>query len=351
MVWDCVARWDPNTGMPEGGFPISTEYLIAGHSYRINAGVMQEGFEDGTEWKSFVAVGTSSGNVTLSVDVPDGYSLDHWPSSKNIHMTINAPGSSAIRIWDNNNWNCRDSSGMDEDGDYYVDFNYNDVGEYTLVAQASYDKNPDGSDIDWDNVDFREFDWNSMTWSDMSNTVMVTIYANGEVGKPTFTAPVAVKTGDDIEITITNRQQDQWYNAAIQDQDGWDVIRQFDMVEDKPDTIRISTENIDPGQYQLIVWTDTEGKLGQEARSSIVIDDLSNAAVFTLPAGIAEVEPDAFDGVHMDAVVIQGNHQGLDLSFLNGTGARYLVANEGSIIIPNYHSYAVITPEQFNILK
>ena len=102
---------------------------------------------------------------------------------------------------------------------------------------------------------------------------------------------------------------------------------------------------------KLGIWTDAEGMLGCETYQEIAIDNLAGAAVFTLPAGITAVERDAFSGVPMDVVVIQGSHPNLDLSFLNGTTARYLVAGEGSVTVPERHKYWVITPAQYNILK
>ncbi len=84
---------------------------------------------------------------------------------------------------------------------------------------------------------------------------------------------------------------------------------------------------------------------------TVRIGSLSDAAVFQLPRGIMSVGSDAFEGVKMDIVIIQGNGIPLDLSFLNGLGTRYVVASEDSVNVPAQHSYVVITPEEYSNLK
>jgi len=84
---------------------------------------------------------------------------------------------------------------------------------------------------------------------------------------------------------------------------------------------------------------------------SVYIGSISDAAVFQLPRGITSVENDAFEGVNMDIVIVQGNGTPLDLSFLNGRGTRYVVANRGSVNVPEQHSYVVITPEEYDSLR
>ena len=83
---------------------------------------------------------------------------------------------------------------------------------------------------------------------------------------------------------------------------------------------------------------------------TVRIGRLSDASVFQLPGGITSVESDSFEGVQMDIIIVPGTGTPLDLDFLNGSGTIYVVANEGRVIIPEQHTYTVITPEEYNSL-
>ena len=86
------------------------------------------------------------------------------------------------------------------------------------------------------------------------------------------------------------------------------------------------------------------------APGMVHIGRLSDASVFQLPAGITSVESDAFQGVQMDVVIVTGTGTPLDLSFLSGSTV-YVVANEGRVIVPEQHSYTVLTPEEYDSLR
>ncbi|MBR2823661.1 MAG: hypothetical protein IKE24_08255 [Clostridia bacterium] len=340
--WVTVAEWDARDDKPEL-FVIAGGALTPGHRYNIEANVSQSGYHGGHSWKNILVI-EGAGNLRLTVDVPNGYDLNNWPSSKNLSINVSAPGSSAVRVWGNGNWDCRDGRNMEGNGNNHFDFNFNDEGSYTLVAQAAYEE------VNWDGVDWSHFSWDDMEWSATSNQVTVTIAADGQLAEPVYSMIPAAKPGTDLVIRIPNPIQDQWYGGVIYFEDGSELIEYTGMDEDTNTITLHIPDDVEPGNYRAWVWTDAEGKLGQGVSIPMVIDNLQEASTFKLPANLSAVEEEAFDGVHMDVVVIQGNHPNLDLSFILGTGAKYVVA-DGPITLPRGCSVTVISTAQYNVIK
>lgn len=339
--WVTVVEWDDTDDLLEL-YEVAVGDLTAGHRYNIDVNVSRSGYHGASASKNVLVV-EAAGNLNLTVDVPDGYALNSWPSSKNLRINVSAPGSSAIRVWDNGNWDFHDRNNMDESGNYHLSFNINDEGSYTFVAQAAYDE------INWSEVDWSNFSWDDLTWSATSNQIHVTIVADGQLDEPIFAMTPAAKPGSDLVISIPNPIQGQWYGGTIYFEDGSELIGYTEMEDNNTITLHIP-ENAEHGNYRAWVWTDAEGILGRGVSVPMVIDDFYGASTFRLPTNLSAVEEEAFNGVHMDIVIIQGNYPDLDLSFINGTGAKYVVT-DGEITLPQGCTFTVISTAQYNVLK
>lgn len=332
------------------GENISTTFTFDGTDFKRGAGVYEvqviggaTGYNGTGCSERILAIEAVQNAITLSVNA-EGGNLNAWPSSKNLRITVHAPNSSAIRVWDDNSWDYKDSNNMDN-GDYIFEYNYNDAGTYALVAQASYDN------VDWNNVDWDKFDWEAMGWTATSNQVDVTIVANGQLAQPVYSMTPAAVPGGNLVITIPNPIQDQWYGVELRNQDGWKVIDYQDPDEGTGTKFTLHIpQDTEPGTYLAWIWTDAEGKVGCSVEVPIIIDKLAGVSTFRLPAKLAQVESDAFDNVHMDVVILQGNNPDIDLSFLSGKGVKYVVT-DSSITVPRNCYFDVITNAQYNVIK
>ena len=126
-----VTYWNGQRNV-SGSFTVGKDMLTAGHTYRIEASMSRDGYEGSDDnVEVFVLDAPSEGNNLLSVENGTG-DLSEWPINKELPVTVQAEGSSAVRIWNNGGW------------DYYSSYEYDNNGNmvrYRIISKEESNMN------------------------------------------------------------------------------------------------------------------------------------------------------------------------------------------------------------------
>lgn len=171
----------------------------------------------------------------------------------------------------------------------------------TLYAKACYDDLSDYTSYD-------DVPWDQLNWSNPTGPVLVTFYAEGYAEPAEIIYSRVIMSGREIYINVTlgehaneahanlNRSLESYYEDM--------VFPYWIGMEDG--VIRIPTEGLDCGEYQLYV--DSSGEAYQNNRTygyvRIVENPYESDSRMMLPAGLTEIEAEAFEGIAARAVII-----------------------------------------------
>lgn len=196
-------------------------------------------------------------------------------------------------------------------------------------------------------------------WEDQGIQQEVTIAGMiGTLSAPPVNVSKLVMPGDSLSFSFDRVENAEWYGVTIyhNDENGWyqqDYSNNEDNLDVRPGrlwTIENDKINFEDGvTYHLEVSAWAKGYEGSCTDVEIVCGNLTGFTPFnmTLPKNLKQVDEEAFAGIDMTIVKINGTNTALDLSFLNEYQTRYVVAEPGTVTVPEGALFEIITPEQY----
>ena len=249
--------------------------------YKLDVNACAVGMDSGHESTSVMALAAdATPSVALSVEY-DGVTYTSGTveaiSRRNLHVTVDAPNATAVRILNGDFWNTWWV--WDEPERVECDWFFG-TGGATLVAQACY------TDYDTDYDGWEQ----DVPWTAVSNAIRVNVTSpNGRLDVPNASmASSPVARGDDAVINIVPQNRGEWYWAEVDGEttDGentwWEHKLHADWDENN-NTIRFNTLRLKPGNYKAYVGVDSEGY----DRNERVLDFVVGAPAEPIPAAVA----------------------------------------------------------------
>jgi len=169
----------------------------------------------------------------------------------------------------------------------------------------------------------------------------------------TYTAIAAAVGYENITYEPTGSMLNSSY-YTVENADNYTVT-----VRDRSGNILLEKENVDTGDVELEVNGIINGKIYDiivEATSveyqpsstivSTACVDPDKVFRMTLPENLQTIEEEAFDGVEMQTVIIQGSNNKINLDFLSDYGTILVVAPETASISSDV-PFIWITPDKY----
>ena len=250
----------------------------------------QSGMNSAYQEKTVLLVpdGIEENKVTLTVNG----SKDDFEalSSEDVHISVNAPGATAVRVLNGNEW---EYFLRDDEGELNTDFE--DIwwgwgsGTVMLVAQACYD--------DYDQEFIDESGEEALIFTAISNAVNGTITSPyGELAKPDVTLPASVKRGEMITVQMPDQGVGEWYWADVDcqeydsedDDDWWWSWRGHYDWDEETRTLTIPTLNLEPGEAKIRIGVDAVGYDGIETVQYVTIEEPAEEIGVTVQVSKAE---------------------------------------------------------------
>ena len=242
-MWENRDRWHR---LQDGKIVLTADELQPNKLYVISLDGHLQGYEDFREEFRFLVLDTDAENkITLTID---GHSDNATlTANENVHIQLDAEGATGWRFFSIDNW---DFIAAGEDRWY----GWNE-GEYTFLAQATYDKLP-GDMYDWGWDHYRE-----VNWSKTSNIVKVTVTAQGNAQPGAYNVEDSYKRGEPIEITFAPGNHVQRYEVRLRNpyNQGYHEFF-YTECDGQGGTVSIPTATMRPGSY--IVSVNVIGKAG-----------------------------------------------------------------------------------------
>ena len=246
------AYWEEHYGAVQR-ICIPARFLKEGHLYRFDLGVWGGlGVNRGDVYARRFTVVTSTKDSNVKITVNGSTNDQTFQLCENYSVHVTAPGACAIRAYNGRDWDYR----AGEEG-WYV-WSDGDDGAHVLFAQACYeDRNWDG--VNWDDWDLEDA---GLTWGGVSNKITLTYYGSGHLDRPAVSlASDTVNYGDFIVAKITNYDPEVYYSGTVfRLNDNGDGDWPTGEYEGSGDTVKISTIDLEPGEYYVRV--NCGGKVG-----------------------------------------------------------------------------------------
>lgn len=340
--WDggreTLYRGDNLTG--ESSFTIPSEWLTANNQIRVDWSAYAEGFEEvyGGTYIHITSAAGIGATVTLIDENGAAGDLDNIQTNQEIYFRVSpAEGHilTAVRFYDGHGywWDGEEinhenyDDWFEDDGSLIFLCNYNHNDEPYLLLSVFAEVRVDGSEA-WQTTNCLRF------------TVKT---AHGETGEYDFTdlTPITAVRGEVIEVEFTPvsyPEGDIHYWADVFSPNGQSFNPQTNW---NGTTVWISTVNLPAGEYVIRgrAVKDTEpGWRWSESRSERAltiteeIPELPDAQ-FKTPAGLTEIEEEAFVGIAAQTVEIGENVQWIGRrAFADSSVKQVIIRNGGTQI-------------------
>ena len=234
---------------PEGG-SYTTPVLTAGSLYRVWLYVgadSKPGYAHNYTTVDFFAPGSEAAlddSVTLTVNGSTEDRSGRYGEFLNVDIT--APGATAFCFWDGESLQY---DYADEDGHLYVSSGAAGYITAMTARATTQDRETIGDD------------WESVQWGAWCEPVYVSngFYA-GYTPTPTIEAPASVARGDILEVRLGNIDMSYEYSYGFQvwmeyyEEGSGGGGRVGDFATSGFDTLRMSTADVPPGDYLLVVY-------------------------------------------------------------------------------------------------
>ena len=232
----------PGNLLKEPGFYYLNVYASASKKTGASQGIWFLVTDGEADERLILTVNGSEANVT------------NWPSNKKFSIQVNAPDNvTAVRVRCGSSWEYL----TNPDDQFIRNWRFNS-GKYVFIAQATTDNFREDPDFDGS--------WEDLNWNLISNTVTMTVKAEGTVGVPTLTVPRTVERGDWLKVEIGASAHADNYSVGIartEGDTGWERV--FGADYPSPGTIRIPTDSFKAGKYEI--WVSAQGE-GYDTRYS-----------------------------------------------------------------------------------
>lgn len=252
-------------------------YFNRAGRYNLGVSAWGPGYHSGNNSVWFYVREPLTQSLTLTVN-GGTQDITGWLSMKNLLVEIQAPANvTAVRIMNGDHWEYFDAR---HDNSWNWCFN---SGTYTFYAEGTTD------DPYWWNEGFNwnGFNWDTdVNWTSSSNMVNVTVTApNGVLNPPDVSLESSrVKRGEPFRLTINTLQnKNEWYCARLQDTNYRNVTDYHVDWNGGTRTILMDTYDIQPGQYNLFVWTDASGCDGAHTNLSVIVEAPENKLYASVP--------------------------------------------------------------------
>ena len=263
--------------------------IHTGHAFTLEVtATTDSGWYQGTSSAQFNLVITDDGGLKGTLTADD----THKKVFENLHLYAEVPGATAVALYDGFGFTCCPGTTAEAEIPMW------DPGEYTFYARYTTQEIPSDDSVNWEDVD----------WEGETNAVTVTVDEPGHELEDLQATLVsdAVSRGVPLVVTVTNENPglEVSYGAHLV-APGEDFSDYAWFGADGQQKIQVSTAEVEPGEYDLIISANAVDCYGKILRMPVTVLSPQRAtAVLVLPTDLKVISEEAFAGVAAEKILV-----------------------------------------------